>query len=299
MRVHVKAHNLPAQELTLDTVNLMLARGELDGSELAWVPGMSEWTALDLVPGVVRPQPPTLPETVSTPPPPPRATVAATASEPTTPGKVEFLPDRFDQVPTSGWRAFCLAAHPQAWRRFWARLIDVGMARICLEVAALLLLLTTGFWPPYQTLPIVGFVGTFVVWVIFLLVYEAFMLSVFGTTVGKLIFRIRVLRRDGSCLSFAEAFWRANHAIGSGMFYLIVFPGLTFWAFYRAYKQLVLRGCAPWDSDTEYVVRCRPVFAPVYAFGVILAISAILGYAVISEYSKQEFGRSIQRRINR
>jgi uncharacterized RDD family membrane protein YckC len=179
-------------------------------------------------------------------------------------------------------------------------MIDVGIARICLELAALAMLLTTGLWPPYETQPIVAFIGTFIVWVIFLMVYEASMVSAFGTTVGKLIFRIRVLRQDGSRLSFNEAFARANGAIGSGMFYLIAFPALTFWAVSRAYKDLVALGCASWDRDTRTEVRCRPVFVLLYTFGVVLALSAFLGYLVVREYTTQEFRRIvIQKTIDR
>lgn len=296
MHVHVKPHYQPAVELTLDDVNAKLAIGDFDGRELAWIPGLSEWTTLDLIPGVARPQPPPLPDSPLPIRTPERHTSHAQARAP----QNEFLPERFEASEISGWRTFFLAAHPQAWRRFWARLIDVGIARICLELAALVLLLTTGFYPPYETQPIVAFGGTFVVWVIFLMLYEAFMLSTFGTTIGKLLFRIRVLRADGARLSFREAFSRANGAIGSGMFYLIAFPGLTFWAFYRAYKHLVAHGHASWDSNTGSVVRCRPVFVLLYAFGVVLAIIALLGYTEVRDYARHEFHRiTIQQTLRR
>jgi uncharacterized RDD family membrane protein YckC len=300
MRVHIKPHYQPVEELALDDVKAQLEAGRFDGRELAWVPGLSEWTTLDRIPGIARPKPPPLP---TTPPPlvglPELAQPQLVFQEPPSP-KQQFLPDRFEPSEITSWRIFFLAAHPQAWRRFWGRLIDVGMARICLEITALVLLLTTGFWPPYETQPIPAFIGTFVVWVIFLMLYEALMLSTFGTTIGKLFFRIRVLRSDNSLLSFGEAFFRAKGAIGSGMFYLIAFPGLTFVAVYRAYKELVAQGRASWDTAVGSVVRCRPVFVLVYAFGVVLAISALLGYIVVREYAKQEFRRiTVQRTPDR
>jgi uncharacterized RDD family membrane protein YckC len=207
------------------------------------------------------------------------------------PPESQFLPDRFNPSQVTGWRRFFLAAHPQAWRRFWARLIDVGIAKICFELAALFMLLTTGFWPPYETHPFVAFIGTFVVSVLFLILYEASMLSVFGATVGKFIFRIRVTRHDGSLLSFGEAFRRANQTVGSGMFYLFAFPGLTLVAFYRAYKGLLARGCSSWDSDTGSVVRCRPVFVLLYAFGVLFSFSIFCGHMLAREQAKKEFLR--------
>jgi uncharacterized RDD family membrane protein YckC len=292
MRIHVKPHNQDPKELTLDSINAMLASGELDGREIAWTPGMSEWAMLELIPGIVRPQPPPLPAT-PTPAPiqitEPSHSIPAPAPE--KPTENQFLPDRFDPSQLTAWRRFFLAAHPQSWRRFWARLIDVGIARICLEFVGLFVLLTTGLWPPYESHPFVAFIGSFIAWVLFLMLYEACMLSFFGTTIGKLIFQIRITLHDGSLLSFGKAFARTNHAIGSGMFYLIAFPGLTFWAFYRAYRNLVASGQSAWDSDTGSVVRCRPVFVLLYAFGVIFSLITLLGYIGVREHTKQEFLR--------
>ena len=294
MRIHVKPPYQPPQELALGDVNAKLAAGVFDGRELAWIPGLAEWTVLERIPGVARPQPPPLPAT----PPPLPLPIRLSEIVPSQPSPLgsplthqQFLPDRFEPSHVTGWRTFFLAAHPQAWRRFWARLIDVGIARFFLELSALVMLLTTGLWPPYETQPFVAFTGTFVVWVLFLMLYETVLLSVFGSTIGKAIFRIHVVHHDGSRLSFGEAFARANKAIGSGMFYLFAFPGVTFCAFYRAYKDLVASGSSSWDLGSGSVVRCRPVSVLLYGLGVVLAISALVGYIAVREYSKNEFRR--------
>lgn len=67
MRIHVKHPDRPPQELRLEEVNRMLAKGELDGDELAWTPGLADWTQLRLVHGAVMPTPPQLPDAVHEP----------------------------------------------------------------------------------------------------------------------------------------------------------------------------------------------------------------------------------------
>ncbi len=63
MRVHVKRGDEPVREFTIEQVNSMLAKGELDGDELAWTAGLSAWTQLRCIPGVALPSPPPLPGT--------------------------------------------------------------------------------------------------------------------------------------------------------------------------------------------------------------------------------------------
>jgi hypothetical protein len=62
MRVHVKKRDEPAKELTIEEVNSMLEKGQLDGDELAWTPGLLNWIQLRSICGVALPSPPPLPE---------------------------------------------------------------------------------------------------------------------------------------------------------------------------------------------------------------------------------------------
>jgi hypothetical protein len=157
MRICVKTNDGPPHELTLEEVNEKLAKGTFDGSELAWTPGLTQWTALESIPGAVRPQPPPLP-TVS--PPTQVHQLALNVTSPRQPShhRDELLQSYFESNEVTAWRKFFLAAHSQAWRRLWARLIDLGLTRLFLELALLALLQTTDFDPP----PIAGltwFVG--------------------------------------------------------------------------------------------------------------------------------------------
>lgn len=250
-------------------------------TDLYWFEGMNNWRPLaDLFPEKTNSK---LAHTPSqSPPQPPR-----TSGAPNFPSDV--ISPHFAPSEVSATRKFFLAAHPQAWRRFWARMIDVGFARIFLEVCALIVFVSTGLEPPYEAQPILAYVGTFIIWVAFLILYEGLLLSWTGTTVGKWLFRIRVAKDDGMRLSFREALGRANGAVGSGLFYLLLYPGLTAIAIYTAYGKLVATNCTKWDSDTCSVVTCRRVFFLRYGIGVILAIGTLVGYILVREFAKQGF----------
>lgn len=71
MRIHIRPQNQDEQILSLEQVNAMLNQGELDGDEPAWAPGLSEWTRLDSINGVVLPKPPPFTEQKSPEAPPP------------------------------------------------------------------------------------------------------------------------------------------------------------------------------------------------------------------------------------
>lgn len=71
MRIHVRPQNQSEQVLSLKQVNVLLSRGELDGDEPAWTPGLSEWSRLDSLNGVVLPAPPPLMNDKPHEPPPP------------------------------------------------------------------------------------------------------------------------------------------------------------------------------------------------------------------------------------
>ena len=58
MKIHIKLQNQDEQIINLEQVNTMLSQGELDGNEPAWTPGLSNWTRLDSIDGIILPKPP-------------------------------------------------------------------------------------------------------------------------------------------------------------------------------------------------------------------------------------------------
>jgi len=62
MQVHIKPNYKPQKEVSLEEANRMLINGELDGDEPAWTAGLSTWTILSDIAGIIIPSPPPLPD---------------------------------------------------------------------------------------------------------------------------------------------------------------------------------------------------------------------------------------------
>ena len=179
----------------------------------------------------------------------------------------------------------------QAWRRFWARLIDVGIARISIEALFWVLFVLTGFSPPYETHPIPAYVGTFVAWLAFLISYEALLISMTGSTIGKWLFRIRVLQENGARLSITDAFKRTNGAVGNGLFYLVGYPGVTVGAILLSYRQFLKTNTTKWDSAINCTVTSERVHFIRSAVGMAFGIAVFVGYILVREFVKQDARR--------
>jgi hypothetical protein len=172
--------------------------------------------------------------------------------------------------------------------RCWARLIDVGVAHILLEMTVGIFCLELGMEIPYSKYPIPAYVGTFFLWVLFLISYEAVMLSTTKTTVGKWLLGVFVIRNDGSRLSVGKAFARANRVIKSGLYYLIAYPVLTFFALWNVYTYALRHDKLPWDSDSGIQVHNKTIGLARHIFGAILAMTCVVSYFVIRKILAKE-----------
>jgi len=86
MRIHIKPRYQPQQELSLEEINVLLRKGELDGDEPAWTPGLDDWTTLRIIDGVKIPLPPaTLAAPTDMTPPPLRHEIISSRSSPEAP----------------------------------------------------------------------------------------------------------------------------------------------------------------------------------------------------------------------
>ena len=86
MRIHIRPRYQPQQELSLEEINVLLRKGELDGDEPAWTVGLEDWTALRTIDGVRIPLPPATLATASDMTPPPfRPEIISSRSSPEAP----------------------------------------------------------------------------------------------------------------------------------------------------------------------------------------------------------------------
>lgn len=131
------------------------------------------------------------------------------------------------------------------WQRFWARSLDAYVYGTLLVTAATLL--AGGKSPQWGTVvsTLLGFV--------LMLILEPVQLRLFGTTLGKWIFGIRVTDADGRRLSLSEGFWRTAVVLWYGQGLNV--PFVELWRLYKSYKTYENNEFLPWDDPSELTVK--------------------------------------------
>jgi hypothetical protein len=116
-------------------------------------------------------------------------------------------------------------------------------------------------------------IGAMVVGVLHL-VYEALTLTVFGTTIGKSVFGLRVETRRGKRAEFSRFFRRSLGAWLWGSYAYVLFPLATLFAWKKSYDEFRLNGRTYWDKQSK--TRVTGAVLPMWhlAAGAALAIAA-------------------------
>jgi uncharacterized RDD family membrane protein YckC len=231
-----------------ETVRGMFASGELSARTLVWKKDMSDWQpAGDVAWFVSRGL---VPPPVVAPPPyradgPPAGSAVSAAYEPSGP-----------QV--------------RPWVRYWARMTDILMFSVLFGFVA-------GFVYP-SVMTINGFVLGMVLVFVYMFI-EPIMLSSWGSTPGKELFKIRLRRHDGEKLSFSDAMGRSLRvwSWGEGL----GIPVVTLITNYISYRQLVETGRTSWDRRGSFAYSHQIVgparTAAAVVFFVILWALALWG----------------------
>lgn len=165
--------------------------------------------------------------------------------------------------------------HP--WRRFMARWIDLMVILLCWTLLAVVLLAI--LLPLYGESVVLQKAGQFfshslIAYPLMVVLYifgEAILLSTFGNTPGKKLYRIR-LSAGGVKPAFRVALKRTLMVWSVGMGMLI--PVLSLYAFYMARKRLTKTGITLWDAEGGFQVSHRP-WGIVYSVWVVL-VSAMV-----------------------
>ncbi len=136
-----------------------------------------------------------------------------------------------------------VSPNAQAWRRWFARMVDYAIAAFMLGMIIELIV-------PGSTL----FDGIFGEMIIFAswIVGEAFIMSGFGRTPGKTLLNIRVTQADGSKLTLEQAIGRAARVwlfgIGLGL------PIINLITMILSYQKLTKEGTTSWDREGDFAV---------------------------------------------
>lgn len=131
------------------------------------------------------------------------------------------------------------------WFRFWAREIDGGVALALVAMAAAVM---DAYGIKIDRL-------AFVLFLMAKVFFEPLLLSTWGTTPGKFLFNIKVMRQDGGRLGYGEALFRTLKVWIFGL--AIGLPLLDIWALIRANYKLRKQGITSWDKEGGFCVTHR------------------------------------------
>ena len=139
-----------------------------------------------------------------------------------------------------------LPAEVYPWGRFWAKWIDCTVYAVVLAIVLALMessFLDDALWRFY-----VLFSLTFPI-------AEAVLISVFGTTLGKVLFRIRITAENGDKLDLNASFKRSISGwLRGSLFGLPVLSLLANWSAYQEYQRDKI---TPWDKAAGALVKAR------------------------------------------
>ncbi|WP_312063636.1 RDD family protein [Brevundimonas sp.] len=131
---------------------------------------------------------------------------------------------------------------PKPWRHFWAKQIDVPLTMFVAAIGWSIVFAANDAYN-YDLIP-------FLAWLSFIPL-DALSMSVFGTTVGKALFRIRVTNKSKK-LNIFSSLARSFRAYVFGAF--VGLPILSFIAMASAMGSMKQLGASAWDVDAGNVV---------------------------------------------
>lgn len=115
--------------------------------------------------------------------------------------------------------------------------------------------------------------------ILFLWVFvEAALLTLFGTTPGKALLRIRFILTSGTSLTFSQSLSRSLKVWWRGM--AIGFPIIFLFTANNAYKKLKANQPLSWDAETGIIVMHDKIGAP-RIIAVVVIMTLYMGLIVL------------------
>jgi uncharacterized RDD family membrane protein YckC len=151
------------------------------------------------------------------------------------------------------------AAAELAWQRFWARQFDNA---ICWGIATgIAALLGMSMAVRGRNVLVAIAIGAVLVGVL-QLIYEVLLVTLFGTTIGKSVFGLRIETQYGKRAEFARVVGRSASVWLRGSYAYVLFPVATLYAWKKSHDELRLKGLSYWDehSETEVAGSVLPLW---------------------------------------
>lgn len=157
--------------------------------------------------------------------------------------------------------------HP--WRRYLARMFDIFIYDVLWSA-----FLAFTFNVNLVTRGNLGNLLDSSIAIIIMLVLEPLLLYLFGTTLGKAIFGLRIERSDGRHLSYGQGLERTWSVIGGGMGYNIPIYNLV--RLWKSYNLCSENETQPWDESISYTLKDTKWYRGLLYVGAHLAVFAVL-----------------------
>lgn len=176
---------------------------------------------------------------------------------------------------------------PHPWYRFWARALDyMWFGGLVWMLLSLLLPQDKMEW--IMKMVIAGAPLNSLVFLCYAPL-EAWMLSWRGTTPGRALMCIQVLRHDGRLLTFEQALWRSFQVFVKGVALLLPIANLFAMAWWRV--RLMQKGVTPWDESSKSTVVHGELegwrYAVLAGMVAIMALGMALSVAMSKELIEQ------------
>lgn len=150
------------------------------------------------------------------------------------------------------------------WRRYFARMLDLVVYFVVWSFA-----LAFVFHVNLVTRGTLGDLLDSIIILLMMLFVEPLLLKLWGTTLGKAIFGLRVAARDGRKLSYEEGLRRTWGVFGIGMgYYIPIYNLVRLW---KSYKLCQKEEIQPWETYLSYTIKDTKWFR---------GLLFVLGYAL-------------------
>ena len=176
------------------------------------------------------------------------------------------------------------------WDRFFARCIDLPIA---IFIVAVVTIFIPEFPEEGQLKPlwfILNMGVGMVVLCITMILWDAFWISKYGATPGKMILGLTVKDKNGDMPSWKTAKTRATAFLGQGLYYTFFFPVFQIIGAVSAWKRR--DGAQPWDGILGTQVLQSPIGGlrrfGVRVVAVLLIVSTVLVMQVLKQVYKQQ-----------
>jgi len=173
---------------------------------------------------------------------------------------------------------------PHKWRRYFARQLDSFIFNLLLLIVIFVWLATNQSLPSVITNSNLSNeqIG---LWIIigssfFAVILEFICLSIFDTTIGKALFRLRLVSDNSE-----PKYWRRSVAVclqgmGAGI------PFLSMIFMLKAAENLKKNGQTTWDRDTGFSVEAKPLGILRGVLLTVLMLFVFVAYSIIGEAGK-------------